>query len=114
MDSSFSSSAGSPLMPVSARVSTGRDRFPTAASSAAGVRPYGLRFAADPGPTARTARIPAWTLDPATQIARATADHTPLYRMPNTGTRATTGASPDGGGSTGGEEWTADFYGDEG
>jgi hypothetical protein len=88
-----------PLAPASARLSPGRGRFESIINgdsrSAPGVRPYGLRFATVNRQIG---------LDP---------NGDPWHRGIVDMTMKTTGPSPDGGGSTGGEEWGPDYLTDE-
>ncbi len=107
-----------PLSPVSARFPLGLGTFAAPISnepvSRRGVRPFGLRFATVAGRTPPS--IPPWRLCPDRQIA-VVDDRTaePYYRRLNAGgkgTKPTTGPSPDGGGSTGNEEWRPDYMGD--
>lgn len=107
-----------PLSPVSGRFPLGLGTFAAPASdepvSSVGVRPFGLRFVTMAGRTMPS--MPPWRLCPERQIAVVddlTAE--PYYRCLNAGgkgTMPTTGPSPDGGGSTGNEEWRPDYMGD--
>jgi putative ATP-grasp target RiPP len=103
-----------PLAGPSERFALGRPRSEPVVSdelpSPVGVRPFGLLFAA-PAQQAGTP-VPPWRFCPRRQVAL-TPDGAPWYRDIVDMTMRTTGASPDGGGSTGGEEYTPDFLADE-
>lgn len=103
-----------PLTTASERFALGRPRFDPVASnepaSPVDVRPFGLRFAAVPQPSAGP--MPPWRYCPERQLA-VTPEGAPWYRDIVDMTMKTSGASPDGGGSTGGEEFTPDFLSDE-
>jgi putative ATP-grasp target RiPP len=116
---SASNHADSPVSPVSGRFPLGRppasDVISEQGPSQPGVRPFGLRFARPvDGPSPGTA-LP-WRFCPARQVAvvddgSGRAWYRQLGPLRKT-TMATTGPSPDGGGSTGNEEWTPDYVGD--
>jgi len=102
-------------------LSTGVERLPLACprfgeanycepASTEGLRPFGLRFAVPP--TGRVEGLPPWRYCPERQIAL-TPDGQQWHRSLADMTMRTTGPSPDGGGSTGNEEWTPDFAPDE-
>jgi putative ATP-grasp target RiPP len=103
-----------PLAPASARLSQGRGRFESTINSdsrsAPGIRPYGLRFTTA-SKDAGTA-LPAWHFDEQRQIGL-DPNGDPWYQGIVDMTMKTTGPSPDGGGSTGGEEWGPDYLTDE-
>lgn len=71
-------------------------------------RPYLLRFAAAATPPATP---PPVTVCPHSQTALLP-DGTPWHRHPTAMEMSTTGASSDGTGSTGGEEWKPDYQQD--
>ncbi len=106
-----------PLSPVSGRFPLGLGTFAAPTSdepeSCPGVRPYGLRFATIMDRSSVEV-LPAWQFCPQRQIAVVTDEPTkPWYRhWQAEGSMETTGASPDGQGSTGNEEWTPDYTGD--
>lgn len=113
-----------PLLPAPTHhdpLATAAERFPlawprsgrpasAAAASPTGVRPFGLRFAVEP--SGQTAPLPPRWYCPDRQIALGM-DGKPWHRLLVDMTMKTTGPSPDGGGSTGGEEWSPDFMSDE-
>jgi putative ATP-grasp target RiPP len=104
-----------PLVAVGERFALAWPRFgqPDSAAgevSPVGVRPFGLRFAVEPG--ASEVSLPPWRYDVDRQIAVDT-DGQPWYRQLVDMTMATTGPSPDGKGSTGNEEWRPDYMSDE-
>jgi putative ATP-grasp target RiPP len=80
------------------------------APSAVGVRPLGLRFAVEV--PRGSVSLPPWRYCPDRQMAVG-ADGEPWFRSLVDATKGTTGPSPDGGPSTGNEEWTPDFMSDE-
>ncbi len=113
-----------PLSPAATQedpLATAAERFPlawprsglparAAAASPTGVRPFGLRLAVEP--SGQTVPLPRWRYCPESQIALGV-DGKPWHRQLVDMTMKTTGPSPDGGGSTGGEEWSPDFMSDE-
>lgn len=107
-----------PLSTVSGRFPLGLGTFAALISdepvSRSGVRPFGLRFATLTGRMMPS--MPPWRLCPDRQIAVVDDRRAePYYRRLNAGgkgTMPTTGPSPDGGGSTGNEEWRPDYMGD--
>jgi putative ATP-grasp target RiPP len=106
-----------PLATAAERVPLAWPRFDqpisTETPSQLGVRPFGLRYAVDT--PAGGAPLPPWTYCPDRQIAVGQ-DGKPWLRSADEDegpSMKTTGPSPDGGPSTGGEEWTPDFMSDE-
>lgn len=107
-----------PLSTVSGRFPLGLGTFAAPISdepvSRSGVRPFGLRFATLTGRMMPS--MPPWRLCPDRQIAVVDDRRAePYYWRLNAGgkgTMPTTGPSPDGGGSTGNEEWRPDYMGD--
>jgi hypothetical protein len=107
-----------PVSPVSGRFPLGLGSFAAPRSdqlpSERGVQPFGLRFAqvaarSDEG-------LPAWWYCHHRQVAMAgDGSAEPFYRRfaVGKGSMDTTGPSPDGQGSTGNEEWTPDYQGDD-
>jgi len=117
---SITSTAASdlPLSPVSTRFPLGLGTYACPASAEApsdtGVRPFGLRFAVAADRRAAET-LPPWRYCPQRQIAvvdDGTGEAWFRRMEAGTGSKSTTGASPDGGPSTGNEEWTPDFMGD--
>lgn len=108
-----------PVSPVSSRFPLGLPIFGAPISeqgpSPVGVRPFGLRFATTVSDRSLPTTLP-WRLCPERQIAVVDdGSSEPWYRRlqaKGTGSMKSTGPSPDGGGSTGGEEWTPDYMGD--
>ena len=102
-----------PLVTTSERFALGRLRYAPVRSdepaSAVGVRPFGLRFAAPPSPGVA---VPGGQYSADRQLA-IMPDGQPWYLHIADMTMRTTGPSPDGGGSMGGEEYTPDFLSDE-
>ncbi|MQA24742.1 MAG: putative ATP-grasp-modified RiPP [Micromonosporaceae bacterium] len=86
---------------------TGSDEEP----SPPGVRPFGLRFAADP--LTGDAPLPSWRYDPERQLAVDPGNGAPWYRSLVDMTMKTTGYSTDGGSSTGNEEYRPDYLSEE-
>lgn len=86
-------------------------QFPGAQScpSSVDIRPFGLRFVV--AIPQRTVPLPQWHYCPERQIAVGV-DGRPWRELVDM-TMDTTGPSPDGGGSTGNEEWKPDFMSDE-
>jgi putative ATP-grasp target RiPP len=76
----------------------------------ASVRPLGLRFAVTL--PHKPVALPPWRYCPDRQIAVGE-DGQPWFRTLVDMTMGSTGPSPDGGGSTGNEEWRPDFMSDE-
>jgi putative ATP-grasp target RiPP len=103
-----------PLAPASSRFAQGRSRFDPNVNhdtrSSAGMRPFGLRFAITSRSTDNP--LPAWRFDEQRQIG-VDQNGEPWYRGIVDMTMKTSGPSPDGGGSTGGEEWGPDYLTDE-
>lgn len=90
----------------SARVPLGISVHADGEADAAPARPFGLRFARTL-PGAEVA-VPPSRFCPDRQIAMTVdGSDSPWYRVVST-SMTTTGQSTDGGGSTGGEEWTPD------
>lgn len=108
-----------PVSPVSGRFPLGLPTLSAPVSeqspSPVGVRPFGLRFAETVSDRLLPTTLP-WRLCPERQIAvieDGTGDA--WYRRleaAGTGSKNTTGPSPDGQGGTGNEEWTPDYMGD--
>ncbi|MGH3737987.1 MAG: putative ATP-grasp-modified RiPP [Micromonosporaceae bacterium] len=84
---------------------------PAGTEQPSAARPFGLRFAADPVST--EVALPAYEFDPVQQLLVDPATAEPWYRGLVDMTMNTTGISPDGGGSTGNEEYRPDYTGDE-
>lgn len=110
-----------PLSPVSARfpLGLGTNAAPASAEppSATGARPLSLRFVQSRVATAAPgAGLPPWRFCPDLQIALVDDDSGEAWfhrlEAAGTGSKATTGPSPDGGAGTGNEEWTPDYMGD--
>jgi putative ATP-grasp target RiPP len=107
-----------PLVTAAERVPLAWPRTGRAADAVTGAEtgprsatlPFGLRFAVEVAATAEA--LPPWRWCPGRQIAVGE-EGQPWHRTLVDATMATTGPSPDGGGSTGGEEWTPDFMSDE-
>lgn len=103
-----------PLVSESERFATGRAQTdlasPDSVPSAPGVRPFGLQFATPLDGAIR--ELPTWGWCDKHQIG-VTPDGRPWHRTIAAGTKNTTGETPDGGPSTGGEEWSPDFMPDQ-
>lgn len=107
-----------PLSPVGSRFPLGLGTHAAPVSpeppSRSSVRPFGMRFTTTVDRTPRA--VPPWYFCPDRQIAVVDdGSGDAWYRRleaAGTGSKDTTGPSPDGQGSTGNEEWTPDFLGD--
>lgn len=110
-----------PLSPVSARFPLGLGTHTAPASaeppSKTGARPLSLRFVQPrPAAPALDTDLPPWRFCPDLQIALVDDDSGEAWfrrlEAAGTGSKATTGPSPDGGAGAGNEEWTPDYMGD--
>lgn len=102
------------LVTSAERLPQATPRFAQAANdgpaSPAGTRPFGLRFAVEPGNP--PAPVPEWRYCPEQQIAL-TPGGEPWHRTLTDMTMNTSGPSKDGTGNTGGEEWTPDYLSED-